>query len=101
MGSVGDDYVCPWCGRVGNGGHAPDGIDWPICTEGEHSCLSQVCDNGIQTVSQFRSEQLRAILRPWIRATDDDTPRGPHVAAMRVPGILCAVADFLAYRRRA
>ncbi len=39
MGSVGDDYKCPCCGRVGNGGYALDGINFPICTGGEHSCL--------------------------------------------------------------
>ena len=39
MGSVGEDYRCPWCGREGAGGYAPDGIDYPICTEGQYSCL--------------------------------------------------------------
>ena len=39
MGSVGPNYRCPLCGRVGNGGYAPDGIDFPICTEGDFSCL--------------------------------------------------------------
>ena len=32
MGSVDDDYKCPWCGRVGNGGYAHDGAGYPICT---------------------------------------------------------------------
>ena len=39
MGSVGYDYRCPCCGRVGNGGYAVDGIGLPICTEGDYSCL--------------------------------------------------------------
>ena len=40
MGSVSDDYKCPWCGRVGNGGYVIDGVtDYPICTEGWHSCV--------------------------------------------------------------
>ena len=32
MGSVNNDYQCPWCGRVGNGGYALDGVGYPICT---------------------------------------------------------------------
>ena len=40
MGSVGGDYKCPLCGRVGNGGYALDGLlCGPICTEGTYSCL--------------------------------------------------------------
>ena len=43
MGSVGDDYKCPLCGRVGNGGYALDGLlCGPICTEGTYSCLESV-----------------------------------------------------------
>jgi len=46
MGSVDDNYKCPLCGRRGNGGYAMDGIDYPICTEGDYSCLGlQVLDN--------------------------------------------------------
>ena len=39
MGSVGDDYRCPLCGRIGNGGYVLDGVGYPICTDGDHSCL--------------------------------------------------------------
>ena len=39
MGSVSDDYKCPLCGRVGNGGYALDGVGFPICTDGDFSCL--------------------------------------------------------------
>ena len=39
MGSVGEDYRCPLCGREGAGGYAPDGLNYPICTEGQYSCL--------------------------------------------------------------
>ena len=28
MGSVPDDYACPWCGRVGTCGYAPDGVGY-------------------------------------------------------------------------
>ena len=38
MGSVSDNYQCPWCRRT-NGGYAPDGVDYPICTQGPFSCL--------------------------------------------------------------
>ena len=39
MGSVGHDYKCPLCGRMGNGGYAVDGIGFPMCTGGDFSCL--------------------------------------------------------------
>ena len=32
MGSVGEYYACPWCGRWGNGGYSPDAVGYPICT---------------------------------------------------------------------
>lgn len=42
MGSVGDGFRCPLCGRVDNGGYAPDGLGYPICTgveDTDWSCL--------------------------------------------------------------
>ena len=55
MGSVGDNYVCPWCGRVGYGGYAPDWVDYPICTEGPFSCLwFNMEDRDIGTMQEFR-----------------------------------------------
>ena len=48
MGSVGANYKCRLCGRVGNGGYALDGCDiGPICTGdglGEYNCLDKVLD---------------------------------------------------------
>ena len=44
MGSVGPDYVCPDCGRVGKGGYALDSLGYPICTideDGVESCLTK------------------------------------------------------------
>ena len=60
MGSVSDSYKCPWCGRIGNGGYALDGIDYPICTEGDHSCLDAAIRDG--NLAAFRSRQLRWII---------------------------------------
>ena len=49
MGSVPDDYKCPLCGRVGNGGYALDGVGFPICIEGDFSCLwFQIMDRGLE-----------------------------------------------------
>ena len=62
MGSVEDDYMCPWCGRRGNGGYAHDGIGYPICTEGDYSCLWNVfIHRQIQSLEDFRTQQLMAI----------------------------------------
>ena len=48
MGSVGKDYKCPLCGRVGNGGYSVDGIGYPVCTDGDYSCLwHQFVDQGL------------------------------------------------------
>ncbi len=60
MGSVGDDYKCPWCGRIGNGGYAADGIGYPICTEGDHDCLSAFLRG--EDLAYFRSQQLKWII---------------------------------------
>ena len=49
MGSVGEDYRCPTCGRTGMGGYAVDGIDVPICTAGPFCCLRKVMDGGSST----------------------------------------------------
>ena len=38
MGGVPDNYQCPWCRRI-NGGYSPDGVHYPICTQGPFSCL--------------------------------------------------------------
>ena len=65
MGSVGPRYRCPWCGRVGNGGYAPDPIGYPICTEGEYSCLwFQLQEERVYSLNEFRQLQLRTI---WCR----------------------------------
>ena len=45
MGSVGANYKCPLCGRVGNGGYALDGCNiGPICTgvKFQYNCLDRV-----------------------------------------------------------
>ena len=44
MGSVGDDHKCPHCDGIGFGGYAPDGIDYPICTQGKANCLDKAVD---------------------------------------------------------
>jgi hypothetical protein len=48
MGSVGEDYKCPLCGRVGNGGYAVDGLCLgPICTgdQASKSCMDLLIDD--------------------------------------------------------
>ena len=61
MGSVGEDYRCPWCGRVGAGGYAPDWVGYPICTEGPHSCLWWVDEARGWNLTRFRIAQLQTI----------------------------------------
>ena len=84
MGSVGDNYLCPWRGRVGNGGYATYGVGYPICIEGLFSCLwFSLADRGIGTMQEFRRYQLRAIFPGTYR----------HHGAIMV--VLDAVAAFL------
>ena len=47
MGSVDRDYKCPLCGRVGNGGYLVDGMSYPVCTDGDYSCLWHLYDKGL------------------------------------------------------
>ena len=53
MGSVGDHYKCPLCGRVGNGGYVIDGINvGPICTADQavKSCLDRITDEELEPI---------------------------------------------------
>ena len=59
MGSVDKNYKCPWCGRIDNGGYAPDCIsDVPICTEGDFSCLWY----SVHTLRRERRDHMRDAL---------------------------------------
>ena len=40
MGSVSDDYQCPWCGRKGMDGYALNGMGYAMCAVGKHNCVS-------------------------------------------------------------
>jgi hypothetical protein len=42
MGSVGDDYRCPLCGRTGMGGYSMDGVNFPVCTAGTYNCVDKI-----------------------------------------------------------
>ena len=75
MGSVGRDYRCPLCGRVGNGGYAVDGFDYPICTEGTHSCLWYQVMERNKTPEEIVGNALRAILCRKFEISVDDAAR--------------------------
>ena len=86
MGSVGEGYRCPWCGRTGAGGYALDG-SWqegfsvPICTEGDYSCLWFSFEARGLNLPQFRVRQLEAIFQE----------QGPG------PEALLVISKFLMY----
>ena len=61
MGSVSEDYKCPLCGRIGNGGYALDSVGYPICTGGEYACLDRILDKDISPV-QCISAAIQGIL---------------------------------------
>ena len=65
MGSVGDDYRCPLCGRVGNGGyHADGGPNYPVCTGGDYACLWRLAEDHTLTPLKMMLDQLNAIFHP-------------------------------------
>ena len=57
VGSVGNDYKCPWCGRRGAGGYAPDWVGKPLCTEPEFNCLAVSMD---ASEIQFKVKVLKS-----------------------------------------
>ena len=76
MGSVGEDYRCPLCGRTGMGGYSPDWIGFPICTEGDYNCLDKVCPSD---------------------TSDDATPFAADVVAEALGKIIGGVRAFKQY----
>ena len=82
MGSVPDDYKCPLCGRVGNGGYALDGVGFPICTEGDFSCLwFQIIDHGLRP-GQIIGKAIQKIF--WFK-TDLPPDTWEAIAAFACP----------------
>ena len=75
MGSVGENFACPWCGRTGNGGYAPDVLGYPICTgfhteQGEsYGCLWRhlLAPGGAESKHDYDRRALEEILRAWPR----------------------------------
>ena len=82
MGSVGADYKCPLCGRVSNGGYAPDGIGYPICTgvnepHKQPDCLSLLLDStGTMMPSHIvlvaTGRALQKVLCNYLKFSTDD-----------------------------
>ena len=85
MGTVGHDFRCPWCGRVGNGGYAPEDVGYPICTDGPVSCLFFQMDTRRMWALEFRMAQLGSIL---------GGPRGSHPLVSVLPHIAQFLVPF-------
>ena len=89
MGTVSRDHRCPWCGRIGAGGYAPDAVAPDIiCVNGPHNCLDKMVDLDVDR-AMFRERQLHGI------AQAQAPPGGPLHALWRVPGIALCIAGFL------
>ena len=64
MGSVGQNYKCPWCGRVDNGGYTADwGPPYPICSEGAYGCLTHRLENEQQDSLAVRVDRLNGLFQ--------------------------------------
>ena len=78
------NHRCPWCGRIGAGGYAPDAL-FPatdlICTTGPQNCLAKMIILDVDR-AMFRERQLHAIAQA-------------QVPLLRVPGIALCIAGFL------
>jgi hypothetical protein len=59
MGSVDEEYECPWCSRKGAGGYAPDPVGYPICTEPRYSCMMHCIEKGVWSKDQYDEAALR------------------------------------------
>ena len=94
MGSVGPNFSCPWCGRVGRGGYAPDWVGYPICSSEPHSCLWVISMERHLDLAGFRHAQLRTIF--CLRSCSSVLrrhPPSPSPVALDVA--LYTVASFL------
>ena len=90
MGSVSDDYKCPWCGRTGNGGYAPDGINYPICTGGDYSCLWYQAMEQQLDREQFQKRAFEVVLT--VRRVGQ---RVDYSRAFIAPDIVACISKFL------
>ena len=89
MGSVPIDYVCPHCDGKGYGGYAPDGVGYPICTEGTANCLDKLLQ-GQHTRALVKRSALKMVL--VIRQEGyQTTARATHILNM----LSHHIAEFL------
>ena len=92
MGSVAENYKCPLCGRVGNGGYDVDGLSiGPICTGAKfaNNCLDKVSGPHYLSPQTIVGKALEKVLCqyfqkkypmliweimivPWLIATNED-----------------------------
>ena len=63
MGSVGDSYRCPLCGRKGRGSDANACVGYPICTVGANSCLGKILTPPGSNPCDIVGAALRCILK--------------------------------------
>jgi hypothetical protein len=88
MGSVGESYRCPLCGRVGMGGYSIDGIDVPVCVDGRWACLSRLAGGG-DTLATVRRGHILTVF-----GTRLGTVQRPivKILAMELPSYLFRLA---------
>ena len=55
---------------MGDGGYAPDGLGYPICTDGTHSCLWYQAYAKSLSLHEFRYNQLETIFHNLPRRAD-------------------------------
>lgn len=60
MGSVGEDYRCCYCGRIGNGGYHVDNVGM-FCTGPEINCLDKFLKHGLDG-DGIRAKALALVL---------------------------------------
>ena len=72
MGSVGDSYRCPLCGRKGRGSDANACVGYPICTVGANSCLGKIRTPPGSNPSDIVGAALRCILKGTALFLQDD-----------------------------
>ena len=75
MGSAGDSYRCPLCGRKGHGGYAIECVGYPICTVGANNCFGKIHDHPGFNPCDIVGAALRCVLKGTALFLQDDICR--------------------------
>ena len=84
MGSVNDDYKCPLCGAVGQGGYVLDGFAYfPVCTVRDGTSCMDKCLDGMWVDDVLAHAMIHVLRNHKLSANYDITLRIAQFLAPR------------------